>query len=214
MLSTSLCDFGMPLVAFSGLFSAVCERLRAFCAEPRMPSRLKLGVRADLSDVGDFNVLAPLVAAPSWGDGISTEKSRFGNGNGLTTAALVAPVMVAVAECGESPFEDGDMLNRGLRKLEDGDDKQENQASFQQPETSRTEVQSRIATSPNLHPASLTQKLLLHDKSNFSNTVNTVNTWTCCAQSYSHIGLLLRRQMPMAVFGWCVFGRCVALEPV
>lgn len=79
-----------------------------------MPSRLKLGVRAAaaLSEFGDFSVFAPLGPAVSWGEGISTEKSRFGSGNCLAMVALV--VMVAVAECGESPLDDGDMLGGPL----------------------------------------------------------------------------------------------------
>lgn len=107
---SSPCDFGMPFGMFSGRPSVVWERFRALCADPRMPSRLKLGVRPALSEVGDFSVFTPLVVAASCGEGISTEKSRFGRGNGLTAAALVAAVIVAVTECGESPLEDGDML--------------------------------------------------------------------------------------------------------
>lgn len=75
-----------------------------------MPSRLKLGVRADLSEVGDFSECTPLLEATSWGEGISMVKSRFGRGNCLTTLALVAPVMVPT-ESGESPLDDGDMLS-------------------------------------------------------------------------------------------------------
>jgi len=76
-----------------------------------MPSRLKLGVRADLSEVGDFSECTPLLEATSWGEGISIVKSRLGRGKCLTTLALVAPAMAKVpAECGESPLEDGDML--------------------------------------------------------------------------------------------------------
>lgn len=74
-----------------------------------MPSRLKLGVRADLSEVGDFSECTPLAEATSWGEGISMVKSRLGRGKCLTTLALVAPAMVP-AECGESPFDDGDIL--------------------------------------------------------------------------------------------------------
>lgn len=78
-----------------------------------MPSRLKFGVRAALSEFGDLIVLAPFEPAESCcGDGISTVKSRFGSGYCLTTVALAAAVMVAVTEWGESPLEDGDMLSR------------------------------------------------------------------------------------------------------
>jgi hypothetical protein len=75
-----------------------------------MPSRLKLGVRADFREVGDLSECTPLEAA-SWGEGISIVKSRFGRGNCLTTLALAAPVMVPTDK-GESPLEDGDMPSR------------------------------------------------------------------------------------------------------
>lgn len=94
----------------SGLLSDDCDRFRAFWADPRMPSRLKLGVRAALSELGDLSELGPLEPPVSWGEGISTEKSRFGSGNCRTMVALAEVVMVAVAECGESPLDDGDML--------------------------------------------------------------------------------------------------------
>ena len=74
-------------------------------------------MRADLSEFGDFSVFAPLEVGPSWGEGISTVKSRFGSGNCLAMEALAAVVMVAVTECGESPLEDGDML-RGAQGFE------------------------------------------------------------------------------------------------
>ena len=113
---SSLVDFGIPFETLSGRLSDDWDRLRAFWAEPRMPSRLKLGVRAAaLSELGDFNELAPLEPEVSWGEGISTEKSRFGRGNCLEMLALAEVVMVAVAECGESPLEDGDMLMKGAR---------------------------------------------------------------------------------------------------
>lgn len=83
-----------------------------------MPSRLKLGVRADLRAFGDLSAFTPLVLAISWGEGISTVKSLFVMGN-RTTLALAAAVMVAVDECGESPVEDGDMLllcDTGLKR--------------------------------------------------------------------------------------------------
>jgi len=65
-----------------------------------------------LSEFGDLSRPAPLEPAASWGDGMSTVKSRFGSGYCcLTIVELAAVVMVAVTECGESPLEDGDMLN-------------------------------------------------------------------------------------------------------
>jgi len=100
-----------PLETCSGRFSDDCERLRAFWADPRIPSRLKLGVRADFKEVGDFSECTPLVEATSWGEGISIVKSRFGRGNCLTTLLLAAPVMVPT-ERGESPLDDGDMPSR------------------------------------------------------------------------------------------------------
>lgn len=109
MLS-SLVDFGIPFARLSGRLSDDCDKLRAFWAEPRIPSRLKLGARPDLSEFGDFIEVAPLAPAPIWGEGISTEKSRFGSGNCLTAAGPADDVMVAVTECGESPLDDG-MVN-------------------------------------------------------------------------------------------------------
>ena len=115
LILSSLVDFGIPFETESGLLSDDWDRFRAFWAEPRMPSRLKLGVRAAaaaLSEFGDFSEFAPLGPAASWGEGMSTEKSRLGSGNCLAMVALV--VMVAVAECGESPLDDGDMLGGTL----------------------------------------------------------------------------------------------------
>lgn len=82
---------------------------RAFCADPRIPSRLKLW-RCDLSAAGDLRVDLdtpfPLVAARA---GMSTEKlSLLGGRKGLTAAAVV--VAVAVDEWGESPVDDGDIV--------------------------------------------------------------------------------------------------------
>lgn len=71
----------VAVVAAAGVVAAACDRFRVFCAEPRMPSRVKLGVRAaDFRDeVGDFREFAPLAAAAAIpGAGISTVKSRFG----------------------------------------------------------------------------------------------------------------------------------------
>jgi hypothetical protein len=79
-----------------------------------MPCRLKLGVRAVLSEVGDFNVFTPL-AAPSCGDGISMEKallSRVGSGNGRVElgGAMLPTKFGPEPEDGESPLDDGDIL--------------------------------------------------------------------------------------------------------
>lgn len=108
----------MPLETVSGRLSDDCERFRAFWADPRMPSRLKLGFRADLRAVGDFNELTPLVEVASWGkgEGISIEKSRVGIGYCLTALALAptVAVIVPVPEWGESPFEDGMRCSQGL----------------------------------------------------------------------------------------------------
>lgn len=113
-----------------------------------MPSRLKLGVRADLSDVGDFSVFTPFVVAPSWGEGISTEKSRFGKGNGLTTGAAAAVVIEAVAECGESPLDDGDIL-LPCRRLFDRSGVWHGSRGFQWPEPLCNPDGGRSRQSPN-----------------------------------------------------------------
>ena len=71
----------VAVVAVAGVAVAACDIFRVFCAEPRIPSRVKLGVRAaDFKDeVGDFKDVAPLAAAAAIpGAGISTVKSRFG----------------------------------------------------------------------------------------------------------------------------------------
>jgi hypothetical protein len=116
LMPSSLGGLWAAAEEFSGRLSDDCDRSRAFWAEPRMPSRLKLGVLADLSDVGDlmaFMPLAPLAEPSSWGEGISMEKSRVGMENCLMRLALMVLVIVAdtvpVDEWGESPFEDGDM---------------------------------------------------------------------------------------------------------
>lgn len=119
LMLSSLTDLGMPFKTDSGRLSEDCDKFRAFCADPRIPSRLKFGARpaaaaataAAFNEFGDLSVLAPLGAVGSCGGGISTVKSRLGIGYCRTTVALVAVVMVAVTECGESPLEDGDMLN-------------------------------------------------------------------------------------------------------
>lgn len=98
----------------SGRLSDDCERFRAFWADPRIPSRLKLGVRADLRVDGDLIEFAPLVEGASWGEGISIVKSRVGRGYCLTALALAlaacAPTIVPAIERGESPLDDGDIL--------------------------------------------------------------------------------------------------------
>lgn len=111
-MPSSLGAFCRPLGTFSGRFSDDCERFRAFWADPRIPSLLKLGVRADFSDSGDFNVLMPFVVAVSCGEGISIENvlSLVGSGNGRFGGADVVTTAVPAAECGESPVDDGDMV--------------------------------------------------------------------------------------------------------
>jgi hypothetical protein len=72
-------------------------------------SRLKLGWRWVLIAVGDLRARVPLVAAGMAGVDMSIEKvALLGAGNGLAVLAIV--VVVAVAEWGESPVDDGDML--------------------------------------------------------------------------------------------------------
>lgn len=89
-----------------------CDMSRAFWADPRIPSRLKLAWRwllravGDLS--GDFTEPFPFVAiALRDGVGISIEKfSLLGTANGLTVVAVI----LVVVERGESPVDEGDML--------------------------------------------------------------------------------------------------------
>lgn len=58
--------------------------VRVFWAAPRIPSRLKLGARLALTDVGDFRTLFAPFWAFSWGEGISMEKpSLVGRGKAL-----------------------------------------------------------------------------------------------------------------------------------
>lgn len=90
----------------SGRLSDDWERLRAFCADPKMPSLLKLGALPAFIDVGDFSTLVPFAPFICCG-GISME-----NASGLGIWYLVGcdvPVVVP-AECGESPVDDGDIL--------------------------------------------------------------------------------------------------------
>ncbi len=75
-----------------------------------MPSRLKLGVRADLMDVGDFRGFVPFVLAVKCGEGISMVKSLVGTGKCLLALVPATAVSSPVAERGESPLEEGDML--------------------------------------------------------------------------------------------------------
>lgn len=104
-MPSSLETLCIPFDTLSGRFSDDWERFRAFWAEPKMPSRLKLEVLWDLIEVGDFSPLVPLAAAASCGEGISMVKlSLLGMGNGRG-----ADVTVAVADRGESPVEDGDI---------------------------------------------------------------------------------------------------------
>lgn len=84
-----------------------------------MPSRLKLGARADLRVEGDLIVLTPLTVGASEGEGISIVKSRFGRGYCLTAlgTAWAAMVMLPTTEAGESPLEDGDMSYSSRQSL-------------------------------------------------------------------------------------------------
>jgi hypothetical protein len=175
---SSLDAFPIPFEPLSGRFSDDWERFRAFWAEPSMPSRLKLVVRADLSEFGDFSEFTPLTLAPSMGEGISTEKSRFGSGNCLMILALADAVMVAVEECGESPLDDGDMLS-GAQDLVGCD----SVADIQAPELpglggGRVSLLSLKSTTGSASVSAPTPT------SNYSN--NTVNALTRCLLSNSH----------------------------
>jgi len=79
-----------------------------------MPSRLKLGVRCVLDELGDFSAW---LTAFSCGDGISmvnpSPRACRGNGLGLdavVVAAAVAELCPFISDDGESPVEDGDMF--------------------------------------------------------------------------------------------------------
>jgi hypothetical protein len=116
MLPSSLCcPFCIPLLSVSGRLSDDCERFRAFCAEPRIPSLLKLAVLEDLSDVGDFSALGPF-AEFSCGDGISMEKpSRLCRG--YRTVGCEVAATPPAPEWVDSPVEEGDMFSvRMLRR--------------------------------------------------------------------------------------------------
>lgn len=84
---------------------------RAFCADPKMPSREKLVWRWLFRADGDFRagLAEPLPFVVMRAEvGISIENlSLLGTGNGLTE---LAAVIVVVAEWGESPVDRGDML--------------------------------------------------------------------------------------------------------
>lgn len=87
---------------------------RAFCADPKIPSRLKLVWRCVLSDAGDLRVdldePLPFVAARAEAGMSAVKLSLLGGMKGLTTLAAV--VVVAVAEWGESPVDEGDIFLR------------------------------------------------------------------------------------------------------
>lgn len=108
MLS-SLSSFCIRLEMDSGRVSDDCDISRAFCAEPRIRSRLKLAWRLVLVAVEHFGGPAPFVAVMA-GVGISMEKVPLpGMENGL--AVFAAVVTVPVAEWGELPVDDGDILS-------------------------------------------------------------------------------------------------------
>jgi hypothetical protein len=87
----------------SGRISDDCDKFRAFCAAPSIPSLLKLGVRWVLRAVGDLRELAPFVRAANEGDGTSMLKESLECiGNCLEGFPFAEP--------GESPVEDGDMM--------------------------------------------------------------------------------------------------------
>jgi hypothetical protein len=92
-----------PLMNCSGRVSDDCDECRAFWAEPRIPSRLKLVLCALLPD-GDLS-MGPLGFALSWGEGISIEKLSL-----VATGNVLPPLVAASTEMGESPVEEGDML--------------------------------------------------------------------------------------------------------
>jgi len=104
LIPSSLSGFGgTPLVGISGRLSEDWDRLRAFCAAPSMPSRLKLAVRCVFSADGDLSGCWPLVVGMP-GTGISILKVSLDGTPGKGLA------IVAVAEPGESPVDDGDMV--------------------------------------------------------------------------------------------------------
>lgn len=97
----------LPLALISTAFC--CDMLRALCAAPRIPSRLKLVLlRCGLRSGGDLilpfpPMPAPLVMAVRVAEGTSTVKaSRPDKGNWRGAEGFVA-------EGGESPVGEGDM---------------------------------------------------------------------------------------------------------
>lgn len=88
----------------SGRVSDVCERFRALWAAPRMPSLLKLAARC-LMAAGELMVFTePFVAEASGAPDMSMLKLPWvGRGNLPAVAAVVA-------DRGESPVDDGDMI--------------------------------------------------------------------------------------------------------
>lgn len=88
----------------SGRVSDVCDKFRAFWAAPRMPSLLKLAARC-LIVAGDFIVFTePLLAEESGAPCRSMLKLPWVGRENLPTVAAV------VADRGESPVDDGDMV--------------------------------------------------------------------------------------------------------
>ena len=85
----------------SGRESDVCEKLRAFCAAPRIPSLLKLAARC-LMALGDL-FAEPFVAGLSGAPDTSMVKLPWVGTENLPGAVAV------VADRGESPVDDGDM---------------------------------------------------------------------------------------------------------
>lgn len=115
MLPSSLCPFCIPFESVSGRLSDDCDRFRAFWAEPRIPSLLKLCALADFSDVGDFSAFPPFIAF-NCGDGISIENPSL-LGRGYRAAGCDVAVIPPAPECGESLVEDGVILKvRILRR--------------------------------------------------------------------------------------------------
>lgn len=91
------------MVPCSGRASDDCDRFRVFCIEPRIPSLLKVDVRAVLAELGDFKA-EPLAV---FADCDCTSMVKFSLfGSGYDRPELLVPPM----ERGESPVDDGDIL--------------------------------------------------------------------------------------------------------
>lgn len=90
MVPSSLEPFDIPftVVYGSGRASEDWDRFRAFCAEPRIPSRLKPVVFWILAEVGDLRA-EPLMGL-SCGEGTSIEKLSL-VGRGYGRLVLLAP---------------------------------------------------------------------------------------------------------------------------